>query len=420
MHQLEHTAAAHRLIQPPRRFAHRSLVPFRQHHPFRPCQHRPTVLVAAPQLPANGLPPVATAVEADVVLVEIGGAGHHDQRGRRRAGIRTAGGLHQRLHRATGPVFKAMQLMGPARRNTGQQPSTEQGPHQPRTPGLEPMAPLPPASGQEQQQGGQQGSDVAVAFVGAQRGEHPGRHQIDQEPAPGPGVIGGGLPALPAPKQQPRQAHHQKHRAQLLRQQARVPQPTGQAEHAGIPFPGRRLEHGPVGAAEAGDPVVTQPGADQCRREQGQQQGLPQPRATPPQRDSRSPESRRNKHQQGALLHQHRSDGCQGATPGLPPAATALGIAPDPETPDRQAATGHQGHLQHVVRAQIQKGRRQCRQQAGDQGQAIPLQPPSPARHHHQEQPVPETQAPGRLLRGITTQGHHAAVHQRGQGRNLR
>ena len=48
MHQLEHTAAAHRLIQPSRRFAHRSLVPFRQHHPFRPCQHRLTVLGADP------------------------------------------------------------------------------------------------------------------------------------------------------------------------------------------------------------------------------------------------------------------------------------------------------------------------------------------------------------------------------------
>ena len=125
MHQLEHTAAAHGLIQLSRRFAHRSLVPFRQHHPFRPCQHRPTVLVAAPQLPANGLPPVATAVEADVVLVEIGGAGHHDQGGGRRAGVSTTGSLHQRLHRPTGPVVKAMQLMGPARRNTGQQPSTE-------------------------------------------------------------------------------------------------------------------------------------------------------------------------------------------------------------------------------------------------------------------------------------------------------
>ena len=29
MHQLEHTAAAHRLIQPSCRFAHRSLIPFR-------------------------------------------------------------------------------------------------------------------------------------------------------------------------------------------------------------------------------------------------------------------------------------------------------------------------------------------------------------------------------------------------------
>ena len=147
---------------------------------------------------------MATTVKADVVLVEIGGTGHHDQRCGRRAGIRAAGGLHQRLHRATGPIFKAMQLMGPARWDTGQQPSTEQGPHQPRTPGLEPMAPLPPASSQKQQQGGEQGSDVAVAFVGAQRGEHPGRHQIDQEPAPGPAMVRGGLPALPAPKQQAR------------------------------------------------------------------------------------------------------------------------------------------------------------------------------------------------------------------------
>ena len=205
----------------------------------------------------------------------------------------------------------------------------------------------------------------------------------------------------------------------MFRQQAQIPGPALQAEHTGVTLPGCGFEDGTVGSPQAGDPVVTQPGADQQARHQGQQQGLAPPCTTSPDRDRCGPEPCRGEHQQGTLLHQHRRQSQGGGETCLAPTTATLGIAPTAQTPEGQGPHRRQRHLQHVVGAQIEEGRGQGGQQAGQQGQALTMQLSPPSRHGQQQQAMPEAQAPGSLGGIITTDGHHRAVHQRRQRRNL-
>ena len=162
-----------------------------------------------------------------------------------------------------------------------------------------------------------------------------------------------------------------------------------------------------------------QPGADQGCTQRWQQTGLASPGSTASQGESRRPQAGRHQHQQSALLHQHRGQSSQGCRPHLGPTAAVLRIQPDIQPPERPGHRSGQRHLEHVIGAQIQQRRCQSGQQTGQQGQALTLQPPPPACDRQQEQAMPEAEAPCRLGGIITTEGHDAAVHQRGQGRNL-
>ena len=118
---LKDSAAAHCPVQPPGAFAHRSQVSLRQHHPFSPVQHRDNIARTSTQLPSNGLPALSATVKTDVVLVEIGGAGNHDQRPWRLVGNTTSGRLHQSLHRPAGTTGQTLPLRLPSSRHAGQQ-----------------------------------------------------------------------------------------------------------------------------------------------------------------------------------------------------------------------------------------------------------------------------------------------------------
>ena len=96
-----------------------------------------------------------------------------------------------------------------------------------------------------------------------------------------------------------------------------------------------------------------------------------------------------------------------------------LRIKPDIQTPKAQGHGCGQGHFEHVIRSQLQQSRRQSDQHTSQQGQADTVQTTAPARHRHQQQPVPQAETPGGLSGIITAERHHAAVHQRSQGGNL-
>ena len=164
-------------------------MPLRKHHPFSPRQHWRNVTTASSKLPTHQMPTATTAVVADVVLVEIRRAGHHDQRGWRLLRIRTTGGPDQGLHRPTGPVLKTLQLARPTSGNAGQHAQTQQRGRQSLAIPADPETPLPPSAAEQQRDGGQQRRDVAVAFVRAEAREQPGSQEIHRQPTPAPTVI---------------------------------------------------------------------------------------------------------------------------------------------------------------------------------------------------------------------------------------
>ena len=375
LHFLEHPAAANGTVELARCLANRSLIPLGQHHPLRPGQHRGPIPAAAPQLTTDQPTATPTAVIADVVLVEIRCAGHHDQGAGLHRGIGTTGSLHQGLQRPPRPILQALQLQGPARWNTGQKPQAQDWGGPARPPLLQPEAPLPPTAAEQQQQRRQQRGDVAIAFIRTQAGEQPGRQQVDHQPAPAPAVITSRPGPLSAPEQQAGDSHHQQHNPQLLWQQPRVPQPTLQAQQAGISFTGRGLEHGAVRAPQACDPVVPEPRQDQARCQQRQHQSLSQPGSPAMQGNPGSPDPRRCQRQQGALLHQHCCQRCDGCPNNLSPTSTGPGVTPDGHPPQSQGDHRRQRHFQHVVRPQIQQRRSQGRQQTSQQGQAFTTKP---------------------------------------------
>ena len=228
------------------------------------------------------------------MLIEISRAGHHDQGGGTAARFAPTGPLHNRLQGPLITLAEASDLGHSTRFTTGNQTRGQQHRCQPwpalRPTLLTPQPPLPPAAGQQDQQGGQQRSDVAIVFVGAEAGENPTGQQADQQPPPRDRVITETAPAfarlplalLPAQQHQPRQAHHQQHRTQLLRQKAGVPKPTLQRQRPRIAFAGRRFEHGTVGAPQGGDPVVLQPRQHARQDQPRSRQQLQAPTTTTP------------------------------------------------------------------------------------------------------------------------------------------
>ena len=172
-----------------------------------------------------------------------------------------------------------MHLARPTSGNAGQHAQTQQRSRQSLAIPADPETPLPPSAAEQQRDGGQQRRDVAVAFVRAEAREQPGSQEIHRQPTPAPTVIP--IPIHrwppPGPKQQTGHPHHQRNAPQLLRQQTRVPEPALQTLQSWVPFPNGGLDHGPVSAAKAGDPVVPQPGTDQENGHRRQDHGLTQP-----------------------------------------------------------------------------------------------------------------------------------------------
>ena len=124
-HLLKDIALAHGPVKPAGGLAHGSLMSLRQQHPFGPFQHGLAVLPAATQLATDQLTALATAIETDVVLVEIRGAGHHDQGARLLRWIGTTGRRHQSFDRPRRTIRQPLHLLRPARRQRSQHPAEQ-------------------------------------------------------------------------------------------------------------------------------------------------------------------------------------------------------------------------------------------------------------------------------------------------------
>ena len=133
-----------------------------------------------------------------------------------------------------------------------------------------------------------------------------------------------------------------------------------------------------------------------------------------------APGDRAHHQQQSALLDQqgggHGASGRQRLGPASP---RWCGGLPASQQPERQASGGGQGEIEGVIHPWMGQGWGQHHQGGAEQAEARPQQLTPPAGDHHQQQGVPHRQGPAGLVGAVTSEGHHRAVHQRGERRNL-